>query len=201
MPALAASTDLLLASTSIYRARLLERLGLPFDTCDPGFDEATESSRRPARRARRLAAAKAASAAAAHPQRWILASDQVAACAGRILSKPGTREAQAEQLAWLSGRTARFHTAVALRAPNGTAGPRLRRALVTTRVRLRQIGSAEIARYVAAEPAVDCCGGFRCEGLGISLFEWLRADDPTALEGLPLVATSRLLRTAGFAVP
>ena len=109
--------------------------------------------------------------------------------------------AQAEQLAWLSGRTARFHTALALRAPDGAAGPRLRRALVTTRVRLRNIGAAEIARYIATEPAVDCCGGFRCEGLGISLFAWLRADDPTALEGLPLVATARLLRAAGFAVP
>ena len=116
MPDTAASSSLLLASTSVYRARLLERLALPFDRCDPGFDEATESTRRPALRARRLAAAKADSAAVAHPHRWILASDQVAACAGRILSKPGSAGAQAEQLAWLSGRTARFHTALALRA-------------------------------------------------------------------------------------
>lgn len=201
MPSPPASPSLLLASTSVYRARLLERLALPFESCDPGFDECTESCRRPALRARRLAAAKAASAAAAYPERWILASDQVAACGGRILSKPGSQEAQTEQLTWLSGRTARFHTAVSLRAPDSAGGPRLRRAVVTTRVRLRRLTAAEIARYVAAEPAVDCCGGFRCEGLGISLFAWLRADDPTALEGLPLLATARLLRAAGFAVP
>lgn len=189
---------LILASTSVYRARLLERLHLPFAQCDPGYDESRERCRRPAERARRLARAKAHNAAPAHPGHWLLASDQVAACGGRILDKPGDPQTQAEQLRWLSGRSAVFHTAVALLGPGDS---RPLQALTRTRVRLRRLSAAEITRYVAVEPAVDCCGGFRCEGLGISLFEWLRADDPTALEGLPLVATAQLLRRAGFALP
>ena len=68
--------------------------------------------------------------------------------AGRVMVVK-EQKAQTEQLTWLSGRTARFHTAVTLRAPDSIGGPRLRRAVVTTRVRLRRLTAAEIARINA----------------------------------------------------
>ncbi|MHA7834691.1 MAG: Maf family protein [Algiphilus sp.] len=191
---------LLLASTSPYRARLLQRLQLPFDTCAPPVDEDAEPTTEPAARARRLAILKAHAGAILHPGHWVIGSDQVASCAGRILSKPGSIERQKAQLQWLSGRTAEFHTAVAL-AYLGSGHGRIRRRLVRTRVRFRQLEADAIDRYVAAEPAADCCGGFKCEGLGITLFDAVHSHDPTALEGLPLIATARLLRQAGLALP
>lgn len=197
------SPPLLLASTSPYRSRLLERLGLSFERCDPDVNEAAEPARDPATRARRLALAKARAGATRHSGHWTIGSDQVAECEGDILHKPGSRAAQIAQLQRMSGREAHFHTAVALVVPPLRPGARARarHATVLTRVRFRTLDDDTIARYADAEPAVDCCGGFRCEGLGIALFDAVRGSDPTALEGLPLMATARLLRAAGLAVP
>lgn len=191
---------LLLASTSPYRARLLSRLGIPFEVLDPGVDERTETSIDPKALARTLAARKARAGAALRPSHLTIASDQVASCEGRILGKPGDTETQIAQLRALSGATATFHTAVAV-VPPGTGGRSILQRLATTRVRVRPLDDAAIRRYVAAEPATDCCGGFKCEGLGIALFARIQATDPTALEGLPLIATAQLLRRAGVTIP
>jgi len=70
--------------------------------------------------------------------------------------------------------------------------------LDTTLVTFRPLSRAQIERYVQQEPAFDCAGGFKVEGLGITLFESIESRDPTALIGLPLIATARLLRAAGL---
>lgn len=188
---------LLLASTSAYRRELLARLRLPFEAVWPEVDETPLPGEAPAALAQRLARAKAEAVAAREPDAWVIGADQVAELDGRPLGKPGGREAALAQLAAMSARTVPFHTAVALVHGDGRGDA----ALDTTRVRLRPLSAAEIARYVALEPAHDCAGGFKSEALGISLFEAIESQDPTALVGLPLIATARLLRQAGFALP
>ena len=188
---------LVLASTSRYRAELLARLRLPFDSARPEVDEAPRPGEPPATLALRLAAAKAGAIAALHADAVVIGSDQVASCDGRTLGKPGTREAAIAQLLAMSGREAAFLTAVAVTGPGGG----LVTALDTTTVRFRPLSDDEIARYVDAERPLDCAGSFKCEGLGIALFEAIESRDPTALVGLPLIATARLLRGAGFALP
>jgi|SRR5690606_8515823 len=189
---------LVLASTSPYRRELLARLGLPFEAIAPGVEEDAAPGEPPARLAARLAASKAAAVAAAQPDGcWVLGSDQVADLDGQPLGKPGHREAAIAQLHAMSGRRVRFHTAIALQASDGT----LLESLDTTTVVLRTLREPEIERYVDAERPFDCAGSFKVEGLGISLFEAVDNRDPTALVGLPLIATAALLRQAGFAVP
>ena len=178
------SRDLILASTSRWRAQLLERLRLPFDTVHPEVDETPHPAEPPATLALRLATAKADAVAGRHPQAVVIGSDQVASCDGRLLGKPDSREAV-------------FLTAVAVAGPGVEAG----QALDTTVVRFRPLGDDAIARYIDAEQPWDCAGSFRCEGLGITLFEAIETRDPTALVGLPLIATARLLRAAGFVLP
>ncbi|MGO1541384.1 MAG: Maf family protein [Luteimonas sp.] len=188
---------LVLASTSPYRRELLQRLRLPFDVARPQVDEAALEGEQPQVLSQRLAQAKAATVAADEPQAWVIGSDQVAELDGTPLGKPGHRDAALAQLASMSGRTIRFHTAMTLLRPDGPAFA----ALDTTTVRFRRIDRDEIARYVDAEQPYDCAGSFKAEALGIALFESIRSEDPTALVGLPLIATARLLRQAGFAVP
>ncbi len=189
---------LVLASTSPYRRELLARLGLPFEAIAPGVEEDAAPGEPLARLAARLAASKAAAVAAAQPDGcWVLGSDQVADLDGQPLGKPGRREAAIAQLHAMSGRRVRFHTAIALQASDGT----LLESLDTTTVVLRTLREPEIERYVDAERPFDCAGSFKVEGLGISLFEAVDNRDPTALVGLPLIATAALLRQAGFAVP
>lgn len=195
-PAISEATPLLLASTSKYRAELLARLRLPFEAVAPGTDETAQAGETPPNLAQRLARAKAAAVAARHPDRWVVGSDQVCSFEGRVLDKPGNRATGAAQLAACSGKSVVFYTAVTL-----VAGARTFDHLDTTIVRFRPLTRAEIERYLDAEPAWDCAGAFKVEGLGISLFEAIESRDPTALVGLPLVGLRRLLAEAGYLLP
>lgn len=191
------SAPLILGSTSIYRRELLERLRLPFTCARPDVDETPRPSEDPEALAVRLAMAKAEDVAARNRSAWVIGSDQVAALDGSPLGKPGDRVAAIAQLSAMSGRSVMFHTALAL-ARDGR--PALQ-AMDRTEVVFRTLTEAEIARYVDAEEPFDCAGSFKCEDLGISLFEAIRNEDPTALIGLPLIATARLLRAAGYVLP
>jgi septum formation protein len=188
---------LLLASTSPYRRELLSRLCIPFDVVRPEVDETPHSGESPLALAQRLAAAKAAAIATREGDAWVIGSDQVAELDGMPLGKPGGRDQALAQLATMSGRSVAFRTALCVMHRD------LGRfdAVDTTVVRFRSLAMDEIARYVDAEQPFDCAGSFKSEGLGITLFEAIDTSDPTALVGLPLIATARLLREAGFALP
>lgn len=191
-------TPLVLGSTSRYRRELLQRLGLPFEVDRPEVDESPRPGEAPAALAVRLAEAKARAVAGRHPGAWVIGSDQVAELDGRPLGKPGGPEAAFAQLRAASGREVRFHTAFCLYS---AARASAHAGLDLTTVHFRALADAEIARYLAAEQPYDCAGSFKCEGLGITLFEAIDNRDPTALIGLPLVALARALRAAGYALP
>lgn len=189
---------IVLASGSRYRREQLARLGLAVECLAPEVDESALPGEAPPALALRLAGAKAAAVAALRPRALVIGSDQVASLDGRRLRKPGTAAAQAEQLMAGAGRELLFHTAVCvLDAADGSA----RTHLDLTRCRMRALDAAAIARYVAAEPAWDCAGGFKIEGRGIALFEEVSSSDPSALVGLPLIALCRMLGAHGVPLP
>jgi septum formation protein len=188
---------LILASTSRYRRELLERLRLPFHVARPETDETPLPGEDAAALAQRLARAKAAAVARQRPESWVIGSDQVAELDdGRLLGKPGTRDAAIAQLRGMSGRAVRFRTAVCLLNDEARF-----EALDTTTVHLRELSRDEIERYVDADLPLDCAGSFKSEALGIALFDAIETRDPTALVGLPLIALAAMLRQAGFRVP
>ena len=192
-------TPLVLGSTSRYRAELLRRLVPEFEQRAPGTDETLAPDEVPAEGALRLAIAKAGGAARGlSTAALVIGSDQIAELDGRALGKPGSVEGAQAQLADCAGREVRFHTGLCLL---DTRDGRHRTYLDTTRVQFRSLTDIEIARYVGREMPLDCAGSFKCEGLGISLFERIDSSDPTALVGLPLIALARLLREAGLSVP
>lgn len=186
----------LLASTSRYRSELLARLGLRFECVGPKTDESPRPEEPAGQLVRRLAQAKATAVLDQHPQAWVIGSDQAAELDGCIIGKAGSRDGAIAQLRAMSGRSVNFHTAVSLLSRTASL-----HAADLTRVSFRSLGDAEIARYVDAERPWDCAGSFKAESLGISLFDSIECGDPTALIGMPLIATARLLRDAGFAVP
>lgn len=187
---------LVLASTSIYRRQLLERFGLPFEISSPQTDETRLPGETPEHLAKRLALAKARSVL--RPDALVIGSDQVAALGSEIFGKPGTVENAVAQLQRMSGQEVLFHTAVAL--IDGRNG-REQCENTLTRVRFRPLSEPEIRRYLEREPALDCAGSAKCEGLGITLLDALSGDDPTALIGLPLIALARMLRATGVELP
>ncbi|MGA8093104.1 MAG: nucleoside triphosphate pyrophosphatase [Steroidobacteraceae bacterium] len=190
--------ELILASTSPYRRSLLERLGTPFTALPPQTPEDTIAGELPTDRALRLAVAKAQAIASRRTDAVVIGSDQVAAVGSKILDKPGDAARCRAQLAAASGTSARFHTACAVIAPQ--AGIRMVH-IDTTSVFFRSLSEQEIERYVERERPFDCAGGFRAEGLGISLFESIESRDPTALIGLPLIWLACALRRCGIQLP
>ena len=191
------TAPLVLASTSRYRRELLARLGLAFATDRPDVDETALPGEAPAALASRLAEAKARAVAARHPGAWVIGSDQVADRDGQPLGKPGERDTALAQLLAASGRSVRFHTAWCLLGPQQVMLP----GLDLTEVRFRPLERDQIERYLDAEQPYDCAGSFKCEGLGIVLFEAINSQDPTALVGLPLIGLSQALRSAGYRLP
>jgi septum formation protein len=188
--------DLVLASTSPYRAALLARLDVPFRVMAPAVDESTplRSGEEPAELAARLARLKAESVRDAAPGALILGADQVAALGLEILGKPGTPERAVDTLVRLSGRTHELVTAVTLLdAATGQLWQELDRKALT----MRAFGRAEAERYVARHRPLDCAGAYRIEDAGIALIERIEGSDDTGIVGLPLLAVCRLLRAAG----
>ncbi|MCK6414152.1 MAG: Maf family nucleotide pyrophosphatase [Giesbergeria sp.] len=189
---------LVLGSTSRYRRELLQRLGLPFTVAAPDVDETPLQGEAPRALALRLALAKARAVAAQHPDAVVIGSDQVADLHGQPLGKPGTHERASAQLQRMSGETVIFQTAVAVVCA-ATGFEQV--DLAPVEVRFRTLTGDEIERYLRIEQPYDCAGSAKSEGLGISLLDAILSDDPTALVGLPLIRTCRMLRAAGLTLP
>jgi septum formation protein len=192
--------DLVLASTSRYRRELLARLSDNFRSVAPHVDERKSPDESPAALAERLAVAKAQAVVAKHPGAVVIGSDQTADLEGIALGKPHTVENACSQLAACSNRVVTFHTGLCVIDPRRPPH-RVLAARDTTRVHFRTLDAGTIARYVERERPLDCAGSFKCEGLGIALFERIESEDPTALIGLPLIALCRLLRDFDIDVP
>lgn len=188
---------LILGSTSRYRRELLERLQLPFEVHAPQVDETPRAGEPPENLARRLALAKARAVATRYPQAVVIGSDQVADLEGEPLGKPGTHERAVEQLRRMRGRTVIFQTALSVVC---LARGFEMSDLAAVKVRFRALSDAEIDTYLRREEPYDCAGSAKSEGLGIALLESIENDDPTALVGLPLIRTARMLRAAGLPV-
>ncbi|HYP84738.1 Maf family nucleotide pyrophosphatase [Variovorax sp.] len=184
----------ILASTSRYRRELLERLRLPFDVHAPGVDETALPGEAPRELARRLALAKAQAVAARFPGAVVIGSDQVADLDGQALGKPGNHERAVEQLRRMRGQTLIFHTALAVVCLDAGF---CQQDIAPVRVVFRDLGDAAIEHYLRTEQPYDCAGSAKSEGMGIGLLEAIESDDPTALVGLPLIRTCRMLRAAG----
>jgi septum formation protein len=186
---------LVLGSTSVYRRELMERLRLPFSVAAPHVDETPFPGEAPAALARRLALAKARAVAEQHPDCIVIGSDQVADLHGQPLGKPGTHERAVAQLQAMRGQLVIFQTAVAVVCKaTGFA----QEDLAAVKVQFRSLTDAEIEHYLRTETPYDCAGSAKSEGLGISLLDAIDNDDPTALVGLPLIRTCRMLRAAGL---
>lgn len=189
------SRKLILGSSSKYRKALLDRLSIPYTVQAPDVDETPLSGEAPQALAQRLALAKARAIAQLHPGSVVIGSDQVADLHGEPLGKPGNHERAVAQLRRMRGQTVIFQTALAVVCEETGF---CQTDLAAVRVRFRDLSDTEIENYLHAEQPYDCAGSAKSEGLGIALLEAIDNDDPTALVGLPLIRTCRMLRAAGI---
>jgi septum formation protein len=187
-----------LASTSPYRRELLQRLCLDFQSVSPEVDESPVTGESTSERVMRLSAAKARAGAAGLENALVIGSDQLAVCGDDALGKPGDHDSAVEQLLRLSGQRVTFLTGLCLHDARSHDS---RVDLVPYHVIFRTLERQQIERYLRADQPYNCSGSFKSEGLGISLFESMHGEDPSALVGLPLIRLVSWLNDAGVPVP
>jgi septum formation protein len=188
---------LVLASTSPFRQALMQRLGVPFKTFSPSVDESAQPHEKPENLVQRLAVLKAHAAQNSYPNALIIGSDQVAVVENKILGKPLTHDKAVEQLSFLSGKKVVFQTGLCVF--NSKTKEKLVE-LIPFVVKFRALKKAQIENYLRKEPAYNCAGSFKSEGLGISLVEYMDGSDPNALIGLPLIRLIHMLEKLGLPI-
>ncbi|SBS34304.1 Maf-like protein YceF [Marinomonas spartinae] len=184
---------LILGSSSPYRQALLERLNLAFQCHSPDIDESPKEHEMPEQLVKRLTIQKAQAVCQDLNRHdlLIISSDQVAVLDGHILGKPHTIENATAQLLRFSGRKVTFLTGLCVLDSETMTHSY---TLNEYHVYFRELNREEVARYVCIEQPLDCAGSFKCEGLGVALFEKMAGDDPTSLIGLPLITLCKMLR-------
>ncbi|WP_298220250.1 Maf family protein [Halothiobacillus sp.] len=186
--------SLVLASSSITRRALLDRIGMPYQIDAPDIDERVHENEAAEAACRRLARGKARTVAERHPGSVVIGSDQLVSCDERIMGKPHDRPRAIEQLRFMSGKAIYFHVSVAVIDAHGG----LQEHSETVTAHLRSLSDSEIQHYLTREQPFNSAGSMKSEGLGTALLESMQSNDPTAILGLPLIATLRLLRAAGI---
>ena len=191
------SDPLILGSSSPYRAQALRSLGLVFTQISPNVDETPRSNESPEALAARLAETKAVGIAQQHAGAIVIGSDQVGFCSGRLLSKPGSKANAIAALRQNAGHTATFYTGLVCARQDLAGTLHTRLDVCKTELKFRLLTDEQVTRYVEYDDPVDVAGAFKAESLGIALFDYIRADDPSALIGLPLIALTRQLQSFG----
>ncbi len=190
-------SKLILASSSVYRRMLLERLRLPFDVESPEIDETPMSGESPENTALRLAREKAKKVGMSHRDALVIGCDQVAVLEDMQLGKPYTFDNAFRQLKAMRGKTVVFHSALCL---YNSREERIHSTIVPCSVSFRNYSDAQIENYLKIEEPYHCAGSAKSEGLGIALIASMHGNDPNALIGLPLIALVGMLDSEGVRV-
>ena len=191
------SGNIVLASSSVYRRAILERIGLEFCSCSPDIDESPLEHESGIELARRLAAEKAVAVSGDYNDHLIVGSDQVAELNGKLVGKPKDFDDAVAQLTAASGQTMLLHTAVAVFNSNTK---KLQQHVEQVLVEYRSFGRKEILRYLELDKPFDCCGSLKVESHGITLLKRIQSSDPNAITGLPVIALLEMLRTEGVEI-
>lgn len=192
------SQPLVLASTSVYRRELLERLQLPFLTAAPNVDETPFPGESAVQTSQRLSREKALAVTRDYPNALIIGSDQVALLGEQQIGKPLTHENAVRQLRAMHGKCVTFYTALTLL--DASTG-QMQTEVAENRVHFREYSDSEIESYLRKEQPYHCAGSAKTEGLGIALISRLEGDDPNALIGLPLIMLVNMLKNLGIPIP
>jgi MAF protein len=195
------NTQIILASSSQTRKELMDRLKIEYISIVPDIDESPRGECHADDLAMRLAFEKAKAIAEQNPDAIVIGSDQVAWREGApdiFIGKPLTSEKAVKQLLANSDKIVYFSTALSVQQQSTG----FEKTLVEHyKVKFRKLSIEEIERYVGVEQPLHCAGSFKCESLGISLFDEMIGQDQTTLMGMPMIKLCRVLRELNILVP
>jgi len=190
-------TQLILASSSIYRKLLLERLMVNFEIVSPEMDEVVIEKETAYETANRLAEEKARKVSNEFQEAIVIGCDQTAEYNNIQIQKPLNYKSAISQLTELSGQRVNFHSAICLYQKKTDI---LEKKVISFDVKYKKITLSQIENYLEKEKPFDCVGSVKSEGLGITILEEINSSDPTAVIGLPLITLVNMLSKAGISI-
>ncbi|MET1255578.1 Maf family protein [Aliikangiella maris] len=190
------NSKLILASSSPYRQKLLQRLNLAFKSISPDIDETPLDDEKAMTYVERMAKQKAFKIAKSFQSAWVIGADQTALFNENIIGKPGNHTSAVKQLNQFSGNLVQFITGVALVRQTSDQSIEQFYLTSTTDVYFKKLSPLLIEHYLQTEKPYNCAGSFKIESMGPILFNRVISDDPTSLEGLPLIALCKLFSLA-----
>lgn len=185
---------IILASRSPRRRDLLTKLGVAFEVHSADIDETEREGETPLTYVRRVARGKAQAIAAKHPGRVVLAADTPVLVGRRILQTPQTVEEARVMLKLQSNRRVHVPTAVVAIDAKGV----VREAISDSYVKLKPLSDTEIESYLSSGYWRGVSGGLKCEVMELWFCKMHGA--PSAIGGLPLYETAKLLRASGVEI-
>lgn len=189
--------ELVLASSSPYRQRLLKSTGIQFRCQSSGVDESTLHGRNASDTARLRARRKAEAVGILNPQSLVIGCDQVLGFEGKNIPKARTAEETKEHLRMLSGQVHVLYSAYALYLHTCGTTPFLAVDVIPAHMQMRQLTDREIAGFVACEEWSETVGCYRYESTAVNLFEKVEGSQHTIV-GLPLLELLAILRKVGI---
>ncbi|MAJ87684.1 MAG: septum formation protein Maf [Cellvibrionales bacterium TMED148] len=185
---------IILASSSRYRAKLLDQIGISYRTITPNIDETPKRNETATNLSTRLSIEKAIYVARQQRGTVVVGSDQAAELEGEIIGKPANESLAIKQMQKQSGKKVKFFSACAVAKLDRMNNLEVYSAISETIVEFRKLSYSQIANYIRIDQPYDCTGSFKAEGLGIILCAAIQSDDPSALIGLPLIKLIDLLK-------
>ena len=185
---------IVLASASPRRAELLHQIGVDFIAVPAEIDESYREGEDPAAHALRLAAGKARTVAGQVHEGIVIGADTVVVVDGTVLGKPTDREDAAAMLRWLSGRSHKVLTGLALVRSKPESE---HHHVETTEVRFRELLDEEIWAYVDSGEPMDKAGAYAIQEKGALFVAGIDGCYHNVV-GLPLFALGRLFSRMGY---
>lgn len=188
---------LVLASASPRRRELLSQIGLEF-TVMPSTKEENAKATEAGALVQELSRQKAAdiweqlSGADNQPELLVIGADTVVCCEGKILGKPHSREAAAEMLTALQGRSHEVYTGVTLYSQSEAVT-----FFECTQVEFYPMTKAEISDYIDSKEPMDKAGAYGIQGLGARFVKGIRGDYNNVV-GLPVGRLYQELKSHGW---
>lgn len=189
---------LVLASSSIFRVKLLRSSGLEFQAISSSCDEEKITDLIPFERAKKRASLKAKSVEGLGEEvSVVIGCDQVVEFEGQPLGKVNTKQEAFDRLLSMQGKAHILHSAYALCLYDKNQKAQiLFERVISSVMKMRSLNTTEIESYLGFDEWQGSSGCYQFEGRGIHLFEDVAAEQ-SAIVGLPLSALMKDLRKIG----
>ena len=189
--------NIILASSSVHRKKLLKQLKIKFKVISPDIDESRKKNEPFNTFVKRLSIEKAKKVAKNQKNALIIGSDEIAVVNNRIFGKPNNYTNARKQLKYISNKIVIFKTGLCV---IDTESNKILVTIINYTVHMKKLSTSQIENYIKREKMLNCAASIRIEGLAVSLVKKMNGADPSSIIGLPLIKLTEYLKRFGYDV-